>query len=970
MAERTSVDRSKTHAEPVRVRFDRFELDQTNARLLRDGSPLTLAPTPFAVLCALARNPGALLTKQSLLDEVWGHQFVSESVLKTVISELRTTLHDDARKPRFIETVSRRGYRFIATTTPAARSLPGAAPGGSGPGLFIGRADALTRLHGAWDRACTGRRAIVWVAGEPGIGKTTLIEHFLATLGDAVVARGQCVEHYGAGEPYLPVLEALSALCRTDATLVALLRSVAPTWLLQLPWLSTAEEREALRRDLAGVSPDRMLREMGELLDRAGELRPLLLVTEDLHWSDRATIQLIDYVARRRGDARLMWLASFRLAEVVALDHPLNALRHELRLHGLADEIVLEPFSENEVAAYVAERSPSIATDEAFVRALHERTDGLPLFVASIVNEVVADRVPAAEDADTATPLANIAIPENLARIIDHYIAKLSRDQRSVLTAAAVCGVDFRISTVAAVLDRDPAWVGEVCEELVREQLWLVAPHAAVPLDGPEPPHSFKHALFRQMMYERTTASARNDLHRKTGVVLARDRAAGAPVTAAELAAHFDRGRDPIAALHHYVEAAKQALEHLLPSQCLALTERALHLLQRTPESAERTTLEISLLTLRGVGAMHVLGIGVGAKAALERAYALLSDVPDHPMRGRLLQGLAFVASLSGDYPGALAVAERAEALAAMTSDPVLTLAACIARGEVDQLQGRPGVAMTWIERGLAIGEARDQPLGEVFIADPLVTLGGLLGIQLVHTGRVREARERLQWAHERARRLAHPMSRLVATWFEALLEVRLGDAHRVATLADDMRALVEEFDLAHGRAGWRWFAGWAEARAGRAREGYCRIREAYEENTRLGMLAGSTEVLGYAVEALVLAGDPDLAERELQEALRDARSRGERVYLPQLFMLEAAIARARGQSAGADASIRRALGEAREQESPWLQLAALLDLCEHGAPKAADRKALVALVAQLAEARDTTAVARARALLGQNDRD
>ena len=107
-------------------------------------------------------------------------------------------------------------------------------------------------------------------------------------------------------------------LCRSDDAVPTLLRAVAPTWLLQLPWLSTAEERDALRRELAGVGPERMLREMGELLDRYTERRPLLLVTEDLHWSDRATMQLIDYIARRRGSARLMWLASFRLAEVIA----------------------------------------------------------------------------------------------------------------------------------------------------------------------------------------------------------------------------------------------------------------------------------------------------------------------------------------------------------------------------------------------------------------------------------------------------------------------------------------------------------------------------------------------------------------------------------------------------------------------------------------------------------------------------
>jgi DNA-binding winged helix-turn-helix (wHTH) protein len=99
----------------ARVRFDVFELDEPNALLLRHGKAVALAPKPFAVLCALARRPGSLLTKHALLDDVWGHQFVSDSVLKTAVSEVRRVLDDHPRQPRFIETVSRRGYRFVAS---------------------------------------------------------------------------------------------------------------------------------------------------------------------------------------------------------------------------------------------------------------------------------------------------------------------------------------------------------------------------------------------------------------------------------------------------------------------------------------------------------------------------------------------------------------------------------------------------------------------------------------------------------------------------------------------------------------------------------------------------------------------------------------------------------------------------------------------------------------------------------------
>ena len=117
----------------ARLSFDRFALDELDARLTCDGQPVALAPRPFAVLCALARKPGHLVTKDDLLDAVWGHRFVTESVLKSAISDLRAALHDDPKQPRYIETVSRRGYRFIVATVGApARSASAAERGDAG----------------------------------------------------------------------------------------------------------------------------------------------------------------------------------------------------------------------------------------------------------------------------------------------------------------------------------------------------------------------------------------------------------------------------------------------------------------------------------------------------------------------------------------------------------------------------------------------------------------------------------------------------------------------------------------------------------------------------------------------------------------------------------------------------------------------------------------------------------------------
>ena len=157
------ISELRSDASAARLRFDCFELDEADARLARAGEPVALAPKPFAVLCALTRRPDRLVTKNELLDAVWGHRFVTESVLKSAISEVRAALGDDPKQPRYIETVSRRGYRFIA-----------------------------------------------------------------AAVGSPMQSTA-AVQRNGAGASGHPALAALTALCRGDAALADLIRTLAAT---------------------------------------------------------------------------------------------------------------------------------------------------------------------------------------------------------------------------------------------------------------------------------------------------------------------------------------------------------------------------------------------------------------------------------------------------------------------------------------------------------------------------------------------------------------------------------------------------------------------------------------------------------------------------------------------------------------------------------------------------------------------
>ena len=288
--------------------FPPFHLDTVNQCLWRgrdrtDQERVLLTPRAYALLRYLVEHPGRLLTHDELLDALWPNTHVQPEVLKSHIFEVRTALGDASRKPLFIETLPRRGYRSIAPVSDGAAPGPSVA---SATGRLVGRGRSLAALREAIQRAVKGEPQIVFVTGEPGIGKTALVDEFQRQapldIPDLRIGRGQCIEAYGSKEAYYPMLEALGQLCRgSDGhTIVNTLAVQAPTWLVQFPALLTREHRETLHRELLGATRERMLREIGEALEAIASQTPLLLVFEDLQWVDHSTADLISVLARRR----------------------------------------------------------------------------------------------------------------------------------------------------------------------------------------------------------------------------------------------------------------------------------------------------------------------------------------------------------------------------------------------------------------------------------------------------------------------------------------------------------------------------------------------------------------------------------------------------------------------------------------------------------------------------------------------
>jgi DNA-binding winged helix-turn-helix (wHTH) protein len=543
------------------VRFGPYHFEPHNAQLRRGTRVLPLTRKASQVLQCLVARPGELVTKEALFQAVWPETVVSEGVLANCIAELRQALGDHAKRPRFIATAHRQGYRFIAPlSAPASAPRPAAAPDDRAraaplpapqPGLppLVGREAELAHLHRLFTDARHGQRRVVFVTGEAGIGKAALVETFVAHLQGEPglwIGHGQCIEQYGAGEAYLPLLEALGRLCRGPGgeRLVALLAQYAPSWLVQLPGLLSASALADLQHVLAGTTRERMLRELSVALDVVSAVHPLVLVLEDLHWSDPSTVEALAMLARRREPARLLVLGTYRAAEVVVRNHPLTTVKHELLARGQAVEVALSSLSQADVDAYVAARVAEPGAAAALAPVVYRRTDGHPLFMVQ-----VTDYLAPAGELLLTTPTALVALeqalPPGLRELIEAQLGRLSAEEQQVLEVGSVAGAMFTVASVAAGLQSADATIEAVCERLARRGQLLEERGLETWPDGTvSGRYGFRHALYQDVLYQRLGRSWQARLHRQIGERQAQAYGERAREVAAELAVHFARGQD------------------------------------------------------------------------------------------------------------------------------------------------------------------------------------------------------------------------------------------------------------------------------------------------------------------------------------------------------------------------------------------------------------------------------------------
>jgi tetratricopeptide (TPR) repeat protein/predicted Ser/Thr protein kinase len=542
---------------------------------------------------------------------------------------------------------------------------------------FVGREAEIEKLKKSSTSMLQGSGCVVFLVGEPGIGKSALAEHFLRLLNphNVLIGRGRCVEHFGAGEAYLPFLDAVSSFLNGPAkqAFTTILRQFAPTWCTEFPAAFTSTGvLEKSQQEAASASKERMLREISDALNQLSAVSPVLLFLEDLHWADPSTADLLRYLSRKVKTQRMMILATMRAEDVDAGNPPMKACRLELQSHSLSLEIQMNSFSETQVQEYLdLYYSPSSFPRE-FSSMLFRKTEGQPLFLSGLLQFLVNNgSIEKKNDVWALTKSisdTDLDVPENVRSMIERKVDALNEDDKRVLQFASVEGEEFHSTILSDLLNEEEISLEERLDRIEKKHRLIASSGEKEWPDGSMPTsYRFVHALYQNAFYSSLVSKRRVQLHRMVGESLLEHFGEESTSIANKLGLHFMRGRDFANAAGYFELAGDQARTMFASAEAEVLYAQALSQLRELSKSDAKTDpnawkLITAKLQEKHADVFSLLGNQADAKKELEAA-ARNTEEDDPVSRARIYRKAAKAAETQRDFTGAFELYQKAETL-------------------------------------------------------------------------------------------------------------------------------------------------------------------------------------------------------------------------------------------------------------------------------------------------------------------
>ena len=826
----------------------------------------------------------------------------------------------------------------------------------------VGRQKELAELGRAFESAAMGRGLFLCVTGEPGIGKTTLVEDFLSELAATgrpfALARGRCSERLAGTDAYLPFLEALENLLHGDGCEAAarVMKATAPNWYAQVAPL--AAEDSSLARVLAeskAATQERLKRELGAFLQELSHQRPLLLFFDDLHWADASTVDLLAYLGGKCAGMRALLVFTYRPTDLVVGQHPFGPVKLDLQARGVCRELALEFLTRPDLDHYLALEFPGHCFPEEFEALVHARTEGSPLFMADLLRYLRDRQVLTLEQGRwtlrESVPDLQRDLPESVRGMIQRKIDQLGQDDRRLLVAASVQGYEFDSALVARVVERDAAEVEERLDELDRVHAFVQMVREQEFPDGTlTPRYRFVHALYQNALYASLRPTRRALLSAAMAQALQGYYGEKSMDMAAELALLLEAARDFAQAADHFLVAARNAARVFANQEAVVLARRGIEMLASLPDTPERARKELALQITLGPALFATRDwTAPDVEMAYTRAHVLCRELGESPDLFPALWGLFLFRIARGEIQTALNLGGQLLGLAQRAQDPALLLQAHHALGPTYTLVGDWASARTHLDQAIAHYDPREHRTHAFLYGghDPCVCCLGFAAKSLWMLGYPEQALQRGQETLALARELGHPASLAHAQLSVAILHQFRRDVSETLELAEALQGLAADQGLSFYLSGGSVLRGWALVERGRSGEGMAQIRQGFDTGgaTRAHWRAYSLALLA---EACGKVGNITEGLTVLAEALTVVGETGICIFEPEMHRLEGEflLALDPGKVAEAEACFSQAVAIARRHQAKSLELRATMSLARLWQQQGRGNEAYAALAA------------------------
>jgi len=815
--------------------------------------------------------------------------------------------------------------RLNSSATPArVEEPPRQAP------CLVGRQKERNALHAALRQVESGRGLLVSVTGEPGMGKTTLVEEFCKELEEpTLVARGKCSERLAGSEAYLPWLESLESLLRQNqnqAAVARLMKTTAPTWYAHIGQQDSSKSAARL------TSQERMKRELTALFEALSLTQPIVVLLEDLHWADASTVDILVYMADHFDRAKVLVIVTYRPAELQLLKHPFLQVKLNLLSRGLCREMPIEFLSRSDIQRYLDLSFPEHRFPSGLADLIHSRTEGSPLFMADLVRYLWDRGVLNERDGwqlAGSLPALEREMPESVRAMVERKIALLEGDDRGLLVAASVHGFEFDSTIVSEALEQGAAAVEERLEMLDRvHALVRVVEEREFPDRTPTLRYRFVHVLYQNALYASLQPTRRAALCASVAQVLVNHHGEEDPSVTSQLAHLYEGARNFLKASSYFQKAAKIATSLFAYREASALARHGLELLNRLPESPGKAQAELALQVTLGEPLQALKGY---ASPEVEQVYLQAKnraeDVGDDRQLGLALYGLGMSHLVQSEFGKAVVVGEQFLALCRATGRRDLEITAC---GALEGARLHTGNFSGTVE----LFRNYESVLDQITVPKLAVihgTYGGTFSRcfaawALWFLGYPDQAHRHADVALVEARKLTHIQSMASALAIGALVYSFRRDVPRTHELVSELLTLAEEHDLSHYRAFGTVMDGWTLTWLHKPAEGLEQLRRGREQFRANASRLHYPHFSALMAEAYCALGDLQRGLAVCDDGIAEAARTGGAYYEPEVFRLKGELLRTHAPME-AEALFREAAALARKQGAKATELRAAISL-------------------------------------------